>query len=181
MSDSWTLIGLDLLNALLMPPINGEGVRLGGLIVQRWCNLSLLTAGINAPRDSGPQHHLGMSVNKRSNLRRGDLVFWKGHVGIMQDHKRMLHCNAYHMAVTSEPIRRSANRRIAKIAGPITAFRRVSCNSLFSSLVFWQRHNKPNDGNTISELSQRTIPNRHQDHQLRPLMMQPAFLANCSN
>ena len=30
---------------------------------------------------------------------RGDLIFWKGHVGIMLDATRLLHCNAHHMAL----------------------------------------------------------------------------------
>ena len=119
----WVATAEDLIGS----PYKWGGRTAWGLDCSALVQLSLLTAGINAPRDSGPQHHLGMSVNKETNLKRGDLVFWKGHVGIMQDHKRMLHCNAYHMAVTSELLS-SANRRIAKIAGPITAFRRVSCN-----------------------------------------------------
>ncbi len=119
----WVATAEDLIGS----PYKWGGRTAWGLDCSALVQLSLLTAGINAPRDSGPQHHLGMSVNKETNLKRGDLVFWKGHVGIMQDHKRMLHCNAYHMAVTSELLS-SANRRISKIAGPITAFRRVSCN-----------------------------------------------------
>ncbi len=119
----WVATAEDLIGS----PYKWGGRTAWGLDCSALVQLSLLTAGINAPRDSGPQHHLGMSVNKETNLKRGDLVFWKGHVGIMQDHKRMLHCNAYHMAVTSELLS-SANRRIAKIAGPITAFRRVSYN-----------------------------------------------------
>jgi len=50
-------------------------------------------------------------------------VFWAGHVGIMQDGDRLLHANAHHMAVASEPLG-VASRRIAAIAGPITALRR---------------------------------------------------------
>ena len=49
-------------------------------------------------------------------LRRGDLVFWKGHVGIMLDGERLLHANGHHMAVAVEPLRaagRSASGRRA--------------------------------------------------------------------
>ena len=45
-------------------------------------------------------------------LRRGDLVFWKGHVGIMRDGERLLHANAHHMLVASEPLS-EARARIA--------------------------------------------------------------------
>jgi len=41
----------------------------------------------------------------------------------MQDHHRLLHANAYHMAVVSEPLE-DAVARISQIAGPITALRR---------------------------------------------------------
>ena len=57
-------------------------------------------------------------------LQRGDLVFWAGHVGIMQDRDRLLHANAHHMAVASEPLA-AAIGRIAATAGPVTARRRL--------------------------------------------------------
>ena len=43
-------------------------------------------------------------------LRRGDLVFWPGHVGIMRDAENLLHANAHHMAVLIEPLRRRVER-----------------------------------------------------------------------
>ena len=90
--------------------------------------LSLAATGLDVPRDSGPQHEIGVHLDiesrlSKSKLRRGDLVFWQGHVGIMQDHHRLLHANAYHMAVVSEPLE-DAVTRISPIAGPITALRR---------------------------------------------------------
>ena len=57
------------------------------------------------------------------NHQRGDLVFWHGHVGIMQDGKTLLHANAHHMAVASEPLD-DAIARIAITAGPVMALRR---------------------------------------------------------
>ncbi len=32
-------------------------------------------------------------------LRRGDLVFWKGHVAIARDANTLIHANAHHMMV----------------------------------------------------------------------------------
>ena len=49
---------------------------------------------------------LGASVTPNagfSNLRRGDLVFWKGHVAIVRDPATLVHANAFHMAVAIEP------------------------------------------------------------------------------
>jgi len=56
-------------------------------------------------------------------VRRGDLVFWKGHMGVMLDQTRLLHANVYHMAVAIEPLA-EAIARIEKIAGPVTSIKR---------------------------------------------------------
>ena len=73
--------------------------------------------------DSGPQHAIGYALDATDELQRGDLVFWVGHVGIMQDGDRLLHANAHHMAVVSEPLA-VAMGRIAATAGPVSARRR---------------------------------------------------------
>ena len=63
-------------------------------------------------------------VNDLSALNRGDLVFWKGHVGIMRDGLRLLHANGHHMMVVEEPLK-NAVERIAAQHGQITAIRRL--------------------------------------------------------
>ena len=113
---------------LINAPYKWGGRAAWGLDCSAIVQLSLAAAGLDVPRDSGPQHGIGAHVDieaglSKSNLRRGDLVFWQGHVGIMQDHHRLLHANAYHMAVVSEPLE-DAVIRISPIAGPITALRR---------------------------------------------------------
>ncbi|SEQ61566.1 NlpC/P60 family protein [Faunimonas pinastri] len=74
--------------------------------------------GIAAPRDSDMQRNgLGEALDLSAGvpeLKRGDLVFWRGHVGIMQDGERLLHANAFHMAVASEPLRDTLSRFEAK-------------------------------------------------------------------
>jgi hypothetical protein len=57
-------------------------------------------------------------------LARGDLIFWKGHVAIARDPTSILHANAYHMAVTVEPIA-TAVERIAASGFPLTSIRRL--------------------------------------------------------
>jgi cell wall-associated NlpC family hydrolase len=57
-------------------------------------------------------------------LERGDLVFWRGHVGIMLSPDRLLHANAHHMAVAAEPLALAEARIAAAGGGPITARRR---------------------------------------------------------
>jgi cell wall-associated NlpC family hydrolase len=48
------------------------------------------------------QSSLGKAV-PLTELRRGDLLFWKGHVAIACDAKTIVHANAHHMAVAIEP------------------------------------------------------------------------------
>ncbi len=82
---------------------------------------ALAGCGINAPRDSDQQERaLGTVLNVGHNsgenlagLQRGDLVFWRGHVGIMRDKDTLLHANGHHMLVASEPLR-DALERIAE-------------------------------------------------------------------
>ena len=58
-------------------------------------------------------------------MARGDLIFWKGHVGVMRDQINLLHANAFHMQVICEPLE-DALARIEKAAGPVTSVRRLT-------------------------------------------------------
>jgi cell wall-associated NlpC family hydrolase len=100
------------------------GIDCSGLV-----QVSLQAAGHHAPRDTDMQKAaLGMPLDVDDGLgglRRGDLVFWKGHVGIMQDAGRLLHANGHHMLVASEPLRVARDRILEKSHGPITAIKRL--------------------------------------------------------
>ena len=66
---------------------------------------------------------LGRLANDRE-YRRGDLVFWAGHVGIMFDEKNLLHANGHHLMTTIEPLADVVQR--SKNAGkPITSVKRL--------------------------------------------------------
>ena len=117
--DDWVAIA----EKLVASPYRWGGRCAWGLDCSALVQLALATGGIDVPRDSGPQHHIGSGIDDLSQLQRGDLVFWHGHVGIMQDGKNLLHANAHHMAVASEPLD-DAIARIAITAGPVTALRR---------------------------------------------------------
>jgi cell wall-associated NlpC family hydrolase len=68
---------------------------------------------------------LGTAVSADpSTLKRGDLVFWKGHVAIVRSPDSLLHANAYHMAVAIEPIA-DAVIRIRNAGSEITSTRRL--------------------------------------------------------
>jgi hypothetical protein len=85
---------------------------------------SLEAAGISAPRDTDMmQAQTGAALTDRER-KRGDLIFWKGHMGVMRDAHTLLHANAFHMEVFSEPLA-DAIARIEPIAGPVTSVKRL--------------------------------------------------------
>lgn len=98
------------------------GIDCSGL-VQLACRL----AGVDAPRDSDQQAaELGTPLAPDTPLRPGDLIFWKGHVGLMATATDLIHANAHHMAVAQEPLAEATARIAAKEFGEITARRRLS-------------------------------------------------------
>lgn len=100
------------------------GVDCSGLV-----QLSLAAAGIAAPRDTDMQQAaLGETVSTSDDLagpRRGDLVFWRGHVGIMLDEARLLHANGRHMMVAAEPLAKAEERIRKNSYGAISAIKRL--------------------------------------------------------
>lgn len=103
----------------------GKSVR--GLDCSGLVQLSLEACGRPALRDSDMQEQtLGekLLVNDLDSLRRGDLVFWNGHVGIMTDDRTLLHANGHHMMVVAEPLKEAVDRIAAKY-GRLTSVRRL--------------------------------------------------------
>jgi cell wall-associated NlpC family hydrolase len=96
-----------------------DGLDCSGLV-----QVALNACGIACPRDSDMQERaLGTRIDARS-LRRGNLVFWKGHVAIVRDETSLIHANAFHMAVTIEPIAQ-AIARISAAGSEITSVKRL--------------------------------------------------------
>lgn len=56
---------------------------------------------------------------------RGDLIFWRGHVGLLLDAQTLIHANAHHMAVAIEPLAPAIKRIAAAGGGPVTGRRRL--------------------------------------------------------
>lgn len=96
------------------------GIDCSGLV-----QIALDMAGIAAPRDTDLQERaLGTSLASDELLKRGDLVFWKGHVGIMLDGHSLLHANAHHMMTAIEPLAAAVGRSEAK-GSAVTSIRRL--------------------------------------------------------
>jgi cell wall-associated NlpC family hydrolase len=99
------------------------GLDCSGLV-----QVALQSAGVKCPRDSDMQAAFGSPADFAGDfgaLKRGDLVCWKGHIGIVSAPGRLLHANAFHMAVADEPLA-DAVARIKKSGLEVTAVRRVS-------------------------------------------------------
>ena len=100
------------------------GLDCSGLV-----QVALTASGIACPRDSDMQEaalgHPLASDSILSNLQRGDLVFWRGHVAMARDSETLLHANAFHMAVAIEPIA-AAVKRIRGGGDEVHTVRRLS-------------------------------------------------------
>jgi len=98
------------------------GIDCSGLV-----QISLNAAGIGCPRDSDMQRDgLGKSLDATESkaLRRGDLLFWNGHVAIACDADTIVHANAHHMATVIENTR-AAITRIKAAGSELIAIKRL--------------------------------------------------------
>ncbi len=97
---------------------SGFGIDCSGLV-----QLCHQMTGRKPPRDSDMQRDgYGEEIGVDA-LRRGDLVFWKGHVGLMEDTETLLHASGHTMSVTRERFQ-DAVARIGYLYGPPTLCRR---------------------------------------------------------
>jgi cell wall-associated NlpC family hydrolase len=96
------------------------GVDCSGLV-----QTAFQACGRPCPRDTDMmERELGQPLDfDAAVLQRGDLVFWKGHVGMMVDGERLIHANGHHMLTVIEPLS-AMLARIAALFGPATSFRR---------------------------------------------------------
>jgi cell wall-associated NlpC family hydrolase len=103
------------------------GLDCSGLV-----QIALTGCGIPCPRDTDMQEGaVGGAVSVQSDLadlRRGDLIFWKGHVALVCDSKTLVHANAFHMSVVSEPIAEAVSR-IGAAGSAVTSVKRVVGNA----------------------------------------------------
>ena len=88
------------------------GLDCSGLVQQ-----ALYASGRACPRDSDQQAAMGEPVEA---LRRGDLVFWRGHVAIMTSADTIIHASGFHMAVVVEPLAEAVARTSSRGGGEPT-------------------------------------------------------------
>ncbi|MBW7922215.1 MAG: C40 family peptidase [Rubellimicrobium sp.] len=83
-----------------------------------------LACDIACPGDSDLQE-AALGRETYAPPRRGDIWFWKGHVGLVVDEDTLIHASGHHMAVVYEPLQ-SAELRIKGLGGgEVTARKRL--------------------------------------------------------
>ena len=98
---------------------SSRGIDCSGLVAA-----ALAACAMSCPADSDMQQEaLGTACD--GPYQRGDLVFWKGHVGMMVDEETLIHANAHHMATAYEPIERAVLRIAAQDGGPVLVRKRL--------------------------------------------------------
>ncbi|MGR3836970.1 MAG: C40 family peptidase, partial [Cognatishimia sp.] len=96
------------------------GIDCSGLV-----QAALMACGMSCPGDSDMQEAtLGQALAEDEDLRRGDLIFWAGHVALVADDTRLIHANAHAMAVCYEDIDIAIARIQSQGGGPVTARKR---------------------------------------------------------
>ncbi len=115
---------VDVAETLLSAPYLWGGKSSLGIDCSGLLQLSLQAAGIACPRDTDMQEAALGQPTSLANLRRGDLIFWKGHVAVARDGETLIHANAHHMMVAIEPVAEAIAR--IKVAGSgVTSVKRL--------------------------------------------------------
>ena len=111
---------------------SGFGIDCSALV-----QLSMLMTGRKVQRDSDMQAQtLGDEIS-RDALRRGDLVFWPGHVGIVEDKDTLLHATGFTMSVMRENLDgaiariRVSDRRSHCLQAPVITLIPKGADSVF--------------------------------------------------
>ena len=96
------------------------GIDCSGLV-----QVAFHAAGRDCPGDSDMQMAMGRGLAPTEGLKRGDLIFWRGHVAIVVNDKVLIHANGHTMSVAYEGIAKAISRISAGGGGMVQARQRV--------------------------------------------------------
>ncbi len=100
------------------------GNSIWGLDCSGLVQAALLACGQDCPGDADMQEaSVGKLIGDNARPERGDLFFWKGHVGLIRDENTLLHANANHMTVVDEPLDTAIERIKGQGEGDVTSRR----------------------------------------------------------
>ena len=116
----WVAVAETFLHA----PYVWGGKTAAGIDCSGLMQVALARAGISAPRDSDMLREFGEDASP-DDLQRGDMLFWKGHVGVMVDAETFLHATAFSMRVMREPLANTRKRIETNLGLPLLTVRRV--------------------------------------------------------
>jgi hypothetical protein len=112
--------------ALLGAPYLWGGRGAGGIDCSGLVQIALAATGVDVARDTDQQREqVGEALPEDARLRRGDIVHFPGHVGLMVDEDRLIHANAHWMAVVVEPLADVVARLAPHHDRPILGRRRL--------------------------------------------------------
>lgn len=97
----------------------GAGIDCSGLV-----QCAVWAYGRACARDSDMQAKDWTEIPLDAEYKRGDVMCWRGHVGMLLDAETLIHANAHHMAVAIEPLKTATDRIKANEFGAVTTVRR---------------------------------------------------------
>lgn len=118
----WLTDPVAVAESLLGTPYLWGGNSRAGIDCSGLAQLAFWACGVAIPGDSDLQQSAGAEVET---LRRGDLIFWKGHVALIVDDARLIHANGHSMSVAYEDTAACIARIEAQEGRPVTHRRRV--------------------------------------------------------
>ncbi|MFD1914042.1 NlpC/P60 family protein [Halodurantibacterium flavum] len=99
-----------------------SGIDCSGLV-----QAAHLACGIPCPGDSDLQESaLGRKLDLATPPRRGDILFWKGHVALVADEARIIHANGHAMATCHEGLAEALARITAAEGTVLRTIRRLA-------------------------------------------------------
>lgn len=99
---------------------SNAGIDCSGLV-----QAAMLACGHDCPGDVDMQERAVGTLTNDTEIKRGDLFFWKTHVAIAVDAEILVHANAGSMSTAYEPISTAIERIAAQGEGPVTSKKRI--------------------------------------------------------
>lgn len=120
----WAEDPVSVAESLVGTPYLWGGNTRAGLDCSGLVQIAMNAAGLACSGDSDLQQVLGSDLPHGALMRRGDIIFWKGHVAIVVDGDQLIHANAHTMSVAYERIAAAKARIAAAGGGAVVATRR---------------------------------------------------------